>query len=278
MGNLFMRFPKGVSKALTLSYDDGVNTDIRLKNILDKYGIKCTFNINAGLFGDPNEDHTGQNHYRLPKEEFVKEFKDSNHEIAIHGYTHPFLEQLPPYKATEEILKDREALEELFGYTVRGMAYPYGTYNDTVVEIVKNCGIAYARTVETTGNFSIPKDWHRLPATCHHNNKRLNELTNNFIENKGERGPLLFYLWGHSYEFNSDNNWKLIEEFSEKVGNRDDIWYATNIEIYDYIDAYNRLVFNCAMTTCENPTSKDIYFNYDGKNYCIKASEKRELI
>ena len=36
MANLFMRFPQGNPKALTLSYDDGVEQDIRLMEILDK--------------------------------------------------------------------------------------------------------------------------------------------------------------------------------------------------------------------------------------------------
>ena len=38
-------------KALTFSYDDGVTQDKRLIKILNKYGLKCTFNINSGLFG-----------------------------------------------------------------------------------------------------------------------------------------------------------------------------------------------------------------------------------
>ena len=46
----FMRFKDGKSKAFTLSYDDGVDQDIRFMKILDKNGLKCTFNISAGRF------------------------------------------------------------------------------------------------------------------------------------------------------------------------------------------------------------------------------------
>ena len=46
----FLRFPEFKLKALTLSYDDGVVFDEKLISILDKYGLKCTFNINSGLF------------------------------------------------------------------------------------------------------------------------------------------------------------------------------------------------------------------------------------
>jgi len=90
----------------------------------------------------------------------------------------------------------------------------------------------------------------RLPATCHHRNPRLMELAREFIQKQDVRGPMLFYLWGHSYEFDYDqpnNNWGVIEEFAEYMGGKDDIWYATNIEIYDYIAAYNQLIFSMSI-------------------------------
>ena len=48
-----MRFPGGLAKALTFSYDDGVEQDIRLVEILDKYGMKGTFNLNSGCYAKP---------------------------------------------------------------------------------------------------------------------------------------------------------------------------------------------------------------------------------
>ena len=47
---IFMRFPEGRDRALTLSYDDGVEQDARLMDILDENGIKATFNLNSGLY------------------------------------------------------------------------------------------------------------------------------------------------------------------------------------------------------------------------------------
>ena len=48
---MYMKFKDGKSKALTLSYDDAVVQDIRLIGIMDKYGIKGTFNVNSGWYG-----------------------------------------------------------------------------------------------------------------------------------------------------------------------------------------------------------------------------------
>ena len=94
------------------------------------------------------------------------------------------------------------------------------------------------------------------------------ELARKFVEAPGKQTPMLFYLWGHSYEFEADNNWRVIEEFAEYIGSREDIWYATNIEIYDYIQAYNRLIVSVDGSKYYNPTSTRVYFKVSGKGEC----------
>ena len=121
------------------------------------------------------------------------------------------------------------------------MAYPFGTYNDQVVECLKMAGIAYSRTVESSHDFKIPTDWLRLPATCHHNDPKLMELAEKFVKEEPKRDSWLFYLWGHSYEFEARDNWNVIEEFAAYIGGREDIWYATNIEVHDYVEAWRHM-------------------------------------
>lgn len=270
----FMRFPGGLDKALTLSYDDGVVYDIRFSDIIGRKGLKCTFNINSGLFAEE-----GENSRRMSLSQAIELYKNSGHEVAVHAYTHPFLEQLSPQEVTYEVLKDRCELEKEFGVIVRGMAYPFGTYSDEVVDILKNCGIAYSRTTRSTEDFSMPKDWLRLQPTCHHRQPNLTELCDRFFAPRSgcNHAPWLFYLWGHTYEFNDNNNWEIIEEFTEKMGGREDIWYATNIEIYDYTASYNSLQFSCDSTICKNPTSTDVFFEQWGKDFCVKAGETVRL-
>jgi peptidoglycan/xylan/chitin deacetylase (PgdA/CDA1 family) len=245
MSGIFMRFPGGKAKALTLSYDDGVEQDIKLIEIMNRYGLKGTFNLNSGLYAPEGTVYpNGQIHRRMTKKQVTETYMNSGHEVAVHSLTHPFLEQLPVNMVTNEIIKDRENLEAQFGAIVRGMAYPYGTLSDSVVDALRNCGIVYSRTVASTEDFRIPKDWLRLTATCHHNSPQLQSLAKKFVEDRVTRAPYLFYLWGHSYEFEGNNNWKVIEDFARYTGSREAIWYATNIEIYDYIDAHNRLTFS----------------------------------
>lgn len=276
--NVFMRFPEGRAKALTLSYDDGVEQDIKLINIMNKHGLKGTFNLNSGGYAEEGTVYPeGHIHRRMPEKQVTELYKNSGHEVAVHALTHAFLDQLPTHMAINEILKDRENLEKQFGTMVRGAAYPFGAMSDEVIEALKLCGIVYSRTVISTNDFRIPKDWLRLTTTCHHNSPELQSLAKKFVEDKVEWTPCLFYLWGHSYEFDEKNNWNVIEEFAKYVGNRDDIWYATNIEIYDYIDAYNRLIFSADGKRVKNPSSRKIWFQYSEKLVEIEAGAMIEI-
>lgn len=276
--NIFMRFPQGKKKALTLSYDDGVEQDARLIGIMDRYGIKGTFNINSGLFAPEGTVYpSGQIHRRMTAKSARALYGGSGHEVAVHTLTHPMLEQLSSPVMLEEVMRDRSNLEQMFGTIVRGMAYPYGTYSDSVVEGLKQAGIVYSRTVKFTEDFRIPTDWLRLEATCHHNNPNLMKLAQRFINEEPDRAPWLFYLWGHSYEFEANQNWDVIERFCELAGGRTDIWYATNIAVYDYITAYRRLQFSLDASLVCNPSALDLWLEKGGKIYEVKAGRQTML-
>jgi peptidoglycan/xylan/chitin deacetylase (PgdA/CDA1 family) len=268
----FLRFPDFKRKAVTLSYDDGVVYDRKLIEIMDKNGLKGTFNINSGMFG---KEPGGR---RLTKEEAYELYANSPHEVAVHGFYHLALAETEQSVAVRDVIKDREELEETFGRVIKGMAYAYGSVDDKVVEALKTCGISYSRTVVSTEAFAIPEDWLRMPATCHHNNPRLMELAKTFVETENDKkytrnNPMLFYLWGHSYEFNDNDNWEIIEELAEYIGNREEIWYATNGEIYEYVQAFNRLQFSANGMLVRNPSVIDVYLCYRGKNVLVPAGQ-----
>lgn len=269
---IFLRFPEGRDKALTLSYDDGVYQDIRFMEIINRHGLKCTFNLNSKCFA--KEDANGKG--RLSEKQAIELYKNSGHEVAVHAATHPFLEELPLPMAINEVLEDRKRLEKMFDTIVRGMAYPFGTYNNAVVDGLKNVGIAYSRTVTSTGGFYIPTDWLRMPATAHHNNPQLPELCDKFFARTRHAKPKLFYLWGHTYEFDDNNNWDVIENFAEKMGGRDDVWYATNIEIYDYVKAYHNLIFSIETRKVHNPNAIPVWF-YCGGDHVVKVNPNETI-
>jgi peptidoglycan/xylan/chitin deacetylase (PgdA/CDA1 family) len=224
-----MYFPGKKLKAVTFSYDDGVAQDRRFVAILNKYGLKCTFNLNSGL-------QTGASHWidrGVPISRMNVEGLKSlyaGHEIAVHTLTHPHLEDLDDDTIRNEIVQDKLNLERVFGCHVQGFAYPFGTYDKRVIGILKDCGIKYARTVQTTDGFDLQEDLLELKATCHHNSPSLMALAEEFVALKPSE-PKLFYIWGHSYEFDVDGTWDMMDRFCACISGRDDIYYGTNSEV-----------------------------------------------
>lgn len=273
-----MKLKDGKSKVLTLSYDDGVVQDIRLIGILNKYGIKATFNINTGTYlaeDAVRERYAGRMKLSEAKELYI----GSGHEVAVHGLNHIFLEKVKSDEALNEILEDRKNIEAQYGVIARGMAYAYGSYNNDVIDMLAKCGIAYSRTTKATLNFKFPENWLALHPTCHHREATLMDMAKKFAE-ESSRYPSdnwMFYLWGHSYEFDNNDNWNVIEEFAEYIGGREDIWYATNIEIYDYVKAYESLQTSVDKKIIYNPTALDVWFMENKKTYCVKAGETIRL-
>lgn len=277
----YMQFPGGKQRALTLSYDDGVQQDIRMIDILDKYGIKCTFNVNGYSFEEDERSFPeGQVHRRMARREAAEVFSRAianGHEVATHGYSHPFLDKLPSDLATYEIIEDRKCLEEMLGAVIKGHAYPFGTTSDQVVEILRNCGIFYARTTVSTGRFDVPADWLRMPATCHHNDPSLMKLADNFLAQDRYQHPRLFYLWGHTYEFDIDNNWEVIEKFAEYIGNRENVWYANNMQVYEYVEAYRALRFSANGNIVYNPSALTVWFSSNNVNVKVSPGETLKI-
>ena len=228
----------GKMKALTFSFDDGVKQDTRLIEILDKYGLKATFNINTNLLGRKNT-LKNQEGISVPHNKVnIYEVRDlyKNHELAVHTLTHP---RLPDIEDEETILyevdEDRKNLEFLTGHDIVGMAYPCGGVNndDRVAEIIgKNTPIKYARTITSSYSFDVQDNLLRFNPTVHWMQwDKMYELAEKFIALKPEK-PQIFYIWGHAYELDFYPEWwDKFEDFCTLISGKEDIFYGTNREI-----------------------------------------------
>ena len=223
----------GKKKAITFSYDDTVTQDIRLIEILDKYGLKATFNLNSGLLGMDGmliREGVEVSHVKIPASEIASVYK--NHEVAAHTLTHPHLPKLPDDEVIRQVEEDRLNLSDLVGYEVVGMAYPGGgmNNNDRVARLIKNhTGIKYARTISLGYSFLPQPDLYRYKPTAFHLDFADNyRLAKDFFERETEG---VFYIWGHSYEFDIHNTWDQFEDFCKAISGRPDVFYGTNKEI-----------------------------------------------
>jgi hypothetical protein len=269
-----MLFPEGKSKAIILSFDDGTISDRRLVQLMNEYALKGTFHLNSNKL-----DTKGY----LTKEEIKSLFL--GHEVSVHSVNHPGLSGMSKIDIINEVIEDRKELEKLTGNTVRGMAYPFGSYDNLVVETISDLGVEYARTVADTYNFSIPKNFLMWHPSIHQfgkaffkpndeaNNKKELNIFYIFVSDFLKADSIvLLDVWGHSWENNGDGNrWVEMEKFFKLISRNNDIFYTTQIYLVDYINAYKNLKFSVDKTMIENHSAIDVYIKLESKSYKIPA-------
>lgn len=275
----FLRFPEGKTKALTFSYDDGCIEDPRLSDIFSEHGLKGTFNLTGSIIRGKNA---------LPKEVVVSKFLDRGHEIAVHGLFHRAEGNVRPIEGIRDVLDCRLELEERYEMIIRGMAYPDSGIRqftnvsgyETVRNYLSELDIAYARTLGADNDsFDLPTDWLCWMPTCHHDQPKIFEWAEKFLELDvnaqygSARQPRLFFIWGHAFELRMKDNWDHMERICDTFAGRADIWYATNIEIHDYVEAYRSLRYSADGRRIYNPTLMTVWFDVDKTLYSIAPGE-----
>lgn len=222
-------------KALTFSFDDGVVQDIRMVELLNKYGMKGTFNLNSEKLGKARTMimKNGQRicHYKIAPQEVKDTY--AGHEVAVHTLTHPHLYEMPDEELIRQVEEDRKNLEALVGYDIEGMAYPFGDNDERIARVIReNTKIRYARVVKVTDDFDEQEDLLRFHSNAHMLKfDRLTELADRFLAMKPDKKQI-FCIWGHSYEMDIDSTyWYRFEEFLQKMAGHEDIYYGTNAEV-----------------------------------------------
>lgn len=265
MNKIYSCFPGGTHKVLTMSYDDGKLEDVRLLSIMNQYHLKGTFHLNYGLMEQSE---------RIPRSEIKNLYE--GHEVAAHTYTHPTIARCPSSMIVEQVVMDRKGLEELVEYPVRGFSYPNGSYNQSIKDMLPALGIRYARIVGNSEDFNLPTDFYEWKATCHHNHELL-KLGQEFVDLAKTQYLSMMYVWGHSYEFTNNNNWEVMEEFARLMGNRTDIWYATNIQIVDYLEAVERLQYSVTGNIVHNPSAQAVWISVNDEAMKLAGGETKHL-
>ena len=256
-------YPGGLKRILTFSFDDGAENDARLISLFNKYNLKATFHLNGiSYLGKSAEE----------KEKIKNVYR--NHEIACHTLSHGWPSRMPAASLVTETMRDREILEEIAGYPVTGMSYPSGSYNGEVISVMHACGIEYSRTVKSTNDFCLPDNFLEWHPSCHF--KSAMPLAERFLRDIDTQwtNPL-FYIWGHSHEIHSEEEWEQTERLLALLSENDKIWYATNIDIYNYISAQRMLKISADERVFYNPTATDVWVEKDKKDIIkIPAGQK----
>ena len=267
-------FPAGKRLAFTTSWDDGRVYDRRIVASFNEWGIKGTFNLNSASLtkGEPlPEESKGH----LAASEIASLF--AGHEVAVHSVTHPFLNRLDGPQIAAEVLEDRKALEELVGYPVRGMAYPYNAYNQKVLDVLRPLGMAYSRMGGVSDHCFPPADPLVWSSSGHMYAADLLKKWENMHQSRWAQGQV-FFVWGHSYEFANNNDWAGLERIFKPMSGKEDVWYCTNIELFDYEAARQRIAIAANKKSAYNPNGISVWLNVDGKQVEVAAGKVLTLV
>ncbi len=247
-------YPGGVKRVVTFSYDDGHPNDERLVALFNKYHVKGTFHLNSSRFKGCTDEELAAIRQRY-----------IGHEISCHSVHHGEFTHMTDISIVKETIEDRLFLEKLAGYPVVGMSYPNGGYNAHVMDVLRSCGIVYNRTAKgSLRNMDAPLDFLEWIPSCHHRDaETVGKAFLDTIDSEWYR-PIL-YIWGHSHELRTEEDWQYIEHIVSMLANNPKVWYATNIEIYNYTMAARSLVISADESMIYNPSSINVWVERNKK-------------
>lgn len=249
----------GKAKAFNITYDDGILQDVRFVRLLNKYGLKGTFNLNSQLMEQEFEwVHPNGMTVRRLSREAVRRLYDG-HEIAAHTLTHPYLST----KTREEILwemgEDKRRLEALFGREVAGFGVPFHFYDETVADCVRQCGFEYGRNSELTHDYSPWQDPYRWSCGIFHLEPELETFVEGFFHTHAELA--LCQIVGHSYDLDAENMWEKMESILARMAQDDTVCSMTHLELVRYLRAMEQAEMGEGFV--ENRSNATLWFRVD---------------
>ena len=199
-------------KIFLISFDDGTIWDRRFVELLNKYHMKATFNLNSGL-----EDFVWQYEDRFPIRrqvltDTINLYK--GHEVASHSLHHHWLNTLTPPQLSREVGDDCAAIKKLFCLQEIGFGVPFTACSEREVNIIRKY-VRYIRLSEFSDSFAPPKDPYHIPIHALYNQPDIRERIAQFAESDL---PLsLFVMAGHSYELEVLDHWEYMEQLLQYI-------------------------------------------------------------
>lgn len=237
---------------ITTSWDDGHPLDIRLAELLEKYGIKGTFYVPIKYDSNPILDRTQ-----------LDVLGQMDMEIGSHTMTHPFLTRLNTHDLFFELCESKKILEDMCQRNVSALCYPGGKFNRNTSTLSRKAGYRLARTTcsfRTELQISpmympvtIQLFPHTLVSHLKHGLKEWNvkglmtwckrwglesdliafsDLVLRYVLKRGG----IFHIWGHSWEIDRFGLWEKFEEILRNIAHQQGVYYLTNSQALDLIN------------------------------------------
>lgn len=193
-------------KIFLLSFDDGTVQDGRLVQLLNKYNIPATFNLNSGL-EDFVWEYEGKPVTRQHLADTIQQYR--GHEIASHSLHHYRLETLPPPQLRREVEEDCSNLRSIFAVQELGFAVPFTVCTEREIQIIRKY-VRYIRLSEFADSFAPPADPYHIPIHGLYNAPDIREKIAAFADSN--LPVSLFVMAGHSYELDMLDHWEYMED------------------------------------------------------------------
>ena len=260
-------YPGGKRKAFNITYDDGVMQDGRFVVLLNRFGLKGTFNLNSQLMEEEFAwiHPCGMEVKRLGFGEIQGLY--NGHEIASHTLTHPYMHNLPEFEIMRQLGEDKRRLESLFEREIFGFAVPFDYYSDLIARSAEICGFEYARMSDVSLSYTPCTDWYHWKTGVYHIMPELIPFVDGFLETNQELA--VCQIVGHSYDLDTENLWETMEEICAAVAAQEDVWPCTNLELVRYLKAMTQ--FNGI-----NSTNVDLWFERDGEVIAVYPGESAD--
>ena len=257
-------YPQGKRKAFNITYDDGVMQDVRFVSLLNRYGLKGTFNLNSALM---EEEFTwvhpcGMEVKRLGIKA-VQGLYDGQ-EIASHTLTYPYMNELPEFEILRQMGEDKARLESLFENKVSGFAVPFDYYSDLIARCAEICGFEYARMSDFSLSYAPCADWYHWQTGVYHIMPELVPFVEGFL--KTDQELAVCQIVGHSYDLDAENLWETMESICAAIAAQADVWACTNLELVRYLKAM-------AQFDGTNKSDMDLWFECDGAVIVLHPGE-----
>lgn len=134
-------------KSVVISVDDGWKTIKTIAApILKKYGFKATLFIYTDMIKSKPGNVT------LSWDEIKELIDEGTIEVQSHTVSHVDLTKVSEESLERELEESQSIIKENLGISTTGLAYPYGNFNNQVVEKLKKYGFEVAFTVIKGGN------------------------------------------------------------------------------------------------------------------------------
>ena len=294
-------FPGWVRKSVSFTIDDGnIAMDEKFLSIVKPAGIKGTFNLCTPLKKNMSDadyrrfyhGYEIANHCRrhphafsatrnptVTSRPFDEETADKKlaYPTDEEGFYRIFSRTWNYFIATDDkymsLVDDcTRELEAVFGKgSVRDYVWPFGDQaNPALFERLASHGFRSIRAtgdVDDSTGFALPKD--RMCWSYNASNRSLRKIADKYALYPDDGELKLFCFGVHSIDFDRDENWDDLVYFCDTYGNRDDFWYASMGEIFDYEDAVRAIRIEEKEIVNDSPI--DLYIKIDGKRQKLCA-------